>query len=233
MSAAENLDERESRARARRAEAAVIDERVLQVAEIMSRGDYTKAHRAALAAEWGGAAGPLAISTVENYTAEAARLSRLLARPQARLRLARALDAGMSLVERDLRLAEEGAGRCFECGRSDLDAAGKLPALGEKYAALTGANEVTKHEVALGLSPELEGTLGRLKQLPEDRRAGALEAFAEVVSCAEAGEVRAATLAELLAEARGAAEREGNGAVVAILDEAMAMTEQASVEQEE
>ena len=140
-------------------------ERLLLVAELMARGEWVTGETAKrLAAEWG-----LAVSTVENYSAEASRLVKLLERPTARLRLGRALDAGISVAER--ALADESGATCKHCGErcghESLAAVAAVATVADRFAALTGANEPARSDTrttvnVLVTSPEWLAVRGRL-----------------------------------------------------------------------
>jgi hypothetical protein len=133
-----------------------VTERLMLVAEDMGAGLWTDVRRRARALEWG-----VSESTVQNYAAEASRLVRLLQRPHARLRIARALDAGLSVAEDALETGGVGlfCEKCNErCGHKDTSVLGQLPGLADRYAKLTGADEPTraKHEVTVhAIPPEL------------------------------------------------------------------------------
>lgn len=180
MAAAQNPG-RQSRARA--FADPVRTERLMQIAELMARGTWVRGKTAGeLAAEWG-----LSQSTVEDYSSEASRWVKLLERPRARLRIARALDSGIAWVE-DALDTEARCKECGEyCGHGPLDAIGKLPALADKYAALTGANEPTaaklEHSgrvaVEHDVSPALAAAMAS-GDVRETARIDALEAMREL-----------------------------------------------------
>ncbi len=101
---------------------------------------------AARAVSWHGMVGPSAAG-MELAVLGLFIAPELLERPQARLRLARALDAGFAVVEE--HLADGGiCAECGEpCGHTELDAVKVLPAVAAKYSDLTGANEPTRTDV--------------------------------------------------------------------------------------
>lgn len=176
-----------------------VEQRVRFIRELMARGKYERGVTSKqLAAEWS-----LAVDTVEGHAAEASRQAKALVDAEAvRLRLADALDEALD----DAR------------GRPDF-----VARVSQAYAPLVGANAPTKHELAFSISPELES---RLKQLPEDRRAVAIGALEEVITCVEAGAV-APSLRDEIAAVRTRAENEGQGVIVALLDQALELSGQA------
>ncbi|MEJ7728199.1 MAG: hypothetical protein WKG00_03205 [Polyangiaceae bacterium] len=129
--------------RAKRAARREVTDRLLHVAALMAKGEYVRGETAELlAAGWG-----VAVSTVENYTAEASRLAQLLLEPNAKLLMARMLDMGFDKVEEEIH-----EGFCEACGRSGMGAEGAaraIAALSDKYGDLTGAKAPKQHRVEL------------------------------------------------------------------------------------
>jgi hypothetical protein len=136
-----------------------------------------------LAAKWG-----LTVSTVENYSNEAKRLSRLMKAEYARLRLAKALNKGISVVETELD------------GEQALDAARALPQLVDKFAGLVGANSAQRHEItgANGGPVQLAALVAALpaeaQQLAMRAQQGDREAEAGVRQWLTAGRMRSLAL---------------------------------------
>ena len=173
----EVLEEARRESRARRASKAETFERTLKVAEMMGKGEWVRGKSAvALAAEWG-----CEVSTVENYSSEASRWVDFLKRETARLRLARAFEAGMSVIE-DAIEEEALCQVCsLPCGHSSLEAVSKLPALADKYAALTGANEPTRANVAVAVLTDQPEWVGW-----RDALVAALKPFPDAMAAVEA-----------------------------------------------
>lgn len=124
------------RARAKSSRA-LTDERIMDIAEEMASGRWRGGESDH---EWAGRWG-LSPTTVANMAVEASRLTRLVARDRARLRIASSLDRTMDLLDDEVEAAVAGAGRCDVCGRSNLDATARVAAVHDRYAKLTGADE--------------------------------------------------------------------------------------------